>query len=124
LYALYVELELNYFGYNHFILLALSGLPICSLPFLLFIDDFGTHHNIYYALKGYYIIPTSLLYYEYRRLGNLFTFTFGPYGIDMANALPLFQNPLHDLGKGIIMLINSVNMVITTRILAFTNNMP
>jgi hypothetical protein len=79
---------------------------------------------MYCALKGYYIIPTGLLYYEYRRLGNLFTLTLGPYGIDMADALPLFQNPLYDLGKGIIMLINGVDMVITTRILAFTGNIP
>jgi hypothetical protein len=124
LHALYVELELNYFGYNHFILLTLSGLPICSLPFLLFINNFGTYCNIYYALKGYYIIPAGLSYYEHRRLGNLFTLTLGPHGIDMANTLPLFQNPLYDLGKGIIMLINGVNMVITTRILVFTSNMP
>jgi hypothetical protein len=79
---------------------------------------------MYYALKGYYIIPAGLSYHEYRRLGNLFTLTFGPYGIDMADALSLFQNPLHDLGKGIIMSINSINMVIITGILAFTGNMP
>jgi hypothetical protein len=79
---------------------------------------------MYYALKGYYIIPTGLSYYEYRRLGNLFTLTLGPYGIDMADTLPLFQNPLHNLGKGIIMSINGVNMVITTGILAFTSDMP
>jgi hypothetical protein len=79
---------------------------------------------MYYALKGYYIIPAGLLYYEHRRLGNLFTLTLRPYGIDMADALPLFQNPLHDLGKGIIILINSINMVITTGILAFTGNIP
>jgi hypothetical protein len=42
----------------------------------------------------------------------------------MADALPLFQNPLHDLGKGIIMSINGVDMVITTGILAFTGDMP
>jgi hypothetical protein len=124
LHVLCVELELDYFGYNHFILLVLSGLPICSLPFLLFIDDFGAYHNMYCALKGYYIIPASLSYYEHRRLGNPFTLTFGPYGTDMADTLPLFQNPLYDLGKGIIMSINSVDMVIITRILAFTGDIP
>jgi hypothetical protein len=79
---------------------------------------------MYYALKGYYIIPIGLSYHKHRRLGNLFTLTLRPHGTDMADALPLFQNPLHNLGKGIIMLINGVNMVITTRILAFTSNMP
>jgi hypothetical protein len=79
---------------------------------------------MYCALKGYYIIPTSLSYYEHRRLGNLFTLTLRPYGIDMANTLSLFQNPLYNLGKGIIISINSINMVITTGILAFTSNMP
>jgi hypothetical protein len=124
LYALYIELELNHFGYNYFILLSLSGLPICSLPFLLFIDDFGTHYNMYYALKGYYIVPAGLLYYEYRKLGNLFTLTLRPHGTNMADTLPLFQNLFYDLAKGIIMLINSINMIITTSILAFTSDMP
>jgi hypothetical protein len=124
LYALYVELELDHFGYNYFILFLLSELPICSLPFLLFINNFGTHHNMYCALKGYYIIPAGLLYYKYRRLGNLFTLTLRPYGTDMADALPFFQNSFYDLAKGIIMLINGINMIITTGILAFIGDMP
>jgi hypothetical protein len=79
---------------------------------------------MYHALKGYYIIPTGLLYYEYRRLGNLFTLTLRPHGTDMANALPFFQNSFYNLAKGIIMLINSINIIITTGILVFTGDMP
>jgi hypothetical protein len=79
---------------------------------------------MYCALKGYYIIPAGLLYYECRRLGNLFTLTLRPYGIDMADALPFFQNSFYNLAKGIIILINGVNIIITTGILVFTSDMP
>lgn len=45
---------------------------LISFPYMLFIDDFGEHRNMYHALKVFYLIPACLSYGEQRKSANVF----------------------------------------------------
>ena len=62
------DLEVEHYGREAIEAFASTEeLPSLSLPFILFIDDFGIHRNMYRALKGFYITPASLGYQERRK---------------------------------------------------------
>ncbi|PYH93714.1 hypothetical protein BO71DRAFT_278728, partial [Aspergillus ellipticus CBS 707.79] len=95
-----------------------------SIPFLLFIDDFGVHRNMYKALKAFYLTPAGLTYRERRYLDNSFTLTLGPHGAKMEDSIQAFKKEIWTLSQGFYAYLYGVRTVITASIIAFTGDMP
>ncbi|KAE8357875.1 hypothetical protein BDV27DRAFT_150949 [Aspergillus caelatus] len=110
MHPLRAELELAHFGRAHFLSCSAKTRRIRSVPFLLFIDEFGAHRNMYRALKAFYLIPAGLSYSARRQVGNLFTLTLGPHGAAVEDVIASFQGSFKDL--------------ISAFIMAFTGDMP
>lgn len=76
------DIEVDYFGRDSleaFTNQGRDGMPSLSLPFVLFIDDFEVYHNIYRALKAFYLIPICLDYIKRQKPSNGFTLILGLY---------------------------------------------
>jgi hypothetical protein len=68
LHTLRAELELNQYGRDYFQSHMSSGNEqSVSMPLQLFIDGFGVFRNTYRSLKGFYLIPACLPYFERRK---------------------------------------------------------
>jgi hypothetical protein len=123
MHPLRAELELRHFGREYFLWLA-GQEHVCSVPFQLFIDDFGAHRNMYRAIKGFYITPAGLSYQERRSLANSFTLTLAPHGAELDDTVPTFEKDLGILEKGFYSKLNGQSTIITAAIMAFTGDMP
>ncbi|KAL8798951.1 MAG: hypothetical protein Q9200_007661 [Gallowayella weberi] len=96
------ELEVEEFGREY---LAANfdnrdGRKHSSFPFVLFIDDFGIHRNMYRALKAFYWIPAALPYTERRKLANVFTITLAPHGSRVDDVVNAISYDIRNLDKG------------------------
>lgn len=116
------ELEVEYFGRDyvetHF------SRSHTSFPYLLFIDDFGVHRNMYRALKAFYIIPACLSYDERRKIANVFTLTLGPHGAQMNQVVEAFARPIQELDHGVEIDINGVSEFVCAFVMTFVGDMP
>lgn len=100
-------------------------LPCISMPYVLFVDDFGVHRNMYRALKAFYLTPANLPYYDRRKTMNSFTLTLGPHGASMDDIISNMQDDLITLAKGIEMDIgNDTLALVRGFILVITGDMP
>jgi hypothetical protein len=54
-----------------------------SLPYILYVDEFGAHRNTHRSLRAFYLSPARLDYKERRQVSNQFTMTMGPHGADI-----------------------------------------
>jgi hypothetical protein len=101
------ELEVDFFGRDNLERFVWSEeQPTISLSFILFIDDFGIHRNMYRAAKAFYLIPACLSFVERQKIANVFTLTLGPHGADPQDVINAFKNSMVLLAKGITMDIN------------------
>ncbi|KAL8755627.1 MAG: hypothetical protein Q9184_004742 [Pyrenodesmia sp. 2 TL-2023] len=96
------ELEVEEFGRRHLheAFSGENGKRVLSLPFALFVNDFGIHRNSYRALKAFYWIPSALPYDERRKLSNVFTLTLGPHGASMEDVVEAFYRDFRTLDRG------------------------
>ena len=116
------ELEVHCFGRQR--LEDLTATPYKSLPYLLFIDDFGVHRNMYRALKAFYLIPACLEYSERRKLANVFTLTLGPHGASLDDVVEAFHRPIQDLDQGIELDINGEVVKVCAFSITLLGDMP
>lgn len=124
MHTLRAETELAYHGQDFFLARSARHTYTRTIPFLLFINKFGVHHNMYNACKGFYIIPAGLSYSERRQVRNLFTLTLGPHGTSTANVISSFQESLDKLYHDMSMSINGITTIVSAYIMAFTGDMP
>lgn len=113
------ELEVEYFGREHLA----EGFGT-SLPYLLFIDDFGIHRNMYRALKAFYLIPACLSYEERRKVENVFTLTLGPHGATIDAVVGAFSRSIRQMDCGLEMTINGETERVCAFNMAFLGDMP
>lgn len=118
------ELELEHFGRNHLEDLGRKKGKTLSLPFLLFIDDFGVHRNMYRAIKAFYAIPAGLGYNERRKLSNTYVLTLGPHGADPQTTIASFNKQLEELDRGSVINVGGIPHRVCSFVLAFTGDMP
>ena len=116
------ELEVSHFGRETLESTALE--PFLSFPYLLFVDDFGIHRNMYRALKAFYLIPACLGYDERRKLANVFTVTLGPHGADIDNVIESLRQPIRELDSGLELDINGKNSKVVAFVMTFLGDMP
>lgn len=118
------ELEIEYFGRPHLEELSREKGKTLSLPFLLFVDDFGVHRNMYRAVKAFYAIPAGLAYSDRRKLSNTYVLTLGPHGADPETTIASFVEQLAELDRGSLMKVDGVPHRVSAFVLAFTGDMP
>ena len=76
------------------------------LSYLLFIDDFEIHKNMYRALKTFYIISICFFYVERKKVINVFTLTLKFHDVEMKNVVKNFRKSIRKLDKNLNMKIN------------------
>jgi len=118
------ELEMEHFGRDQLCAFATSDMPRLSLPIILFVDDFGVHRNMYRALKAFYWIPANLPYPERRKLANVFTFSLGPHGADLADIINAFKKAYTALAEGVVLEINGQMTLVRAFIITMIGDMP
>ena len=91
------ELKIVYFERQHFeIFFSISH---TSFFYLLFIDDFGVHRNMYRALKAFYLISTCLIYEDRRKVINVFTLILSFHEAKILNVVKVFFRLIRQLDR-------------------------
>ena len=116
------ELEVAYFG-RATLEAIVARSPLC-LPYLLFVDDFGVHRNMYRALKAFYLIPACLDYDERRKLANVFTLSLGPHGANIKDVVEAFSRPLRQLDRSTDLEVNGITTTVWAFAITFLGDMP
>ena len=94
------------------------------MPILVFVDDFGIFHNMYRALKGFYVTLAGLPYSECWKIANNFTLTLGPHGANLSQTVSCFKKAFQDLLLGKEFCINGECVILNISVIAFTADMP
>ena len=94
--------------------------PVQSLPILLFINDFGIHHNMHQSLKAFYMTLAGLPYSTHSKVANVLTLTLGPHGAQMADVVSSFKEAFKELMTGKWVLHNGDMTFININVLALT----
>ena len=122
LHSLRGELEVQ--CYTRPYLSQLSQRGTIALPFMLFIDDFGVHRNMYKALKGFYLSPATLSYSNRRRLANHYTISLGPHGVSVDDMVDSFCSEFQSLDRGMTMEVHGQARTVCAFVLGLTGDMP
>jgi hypothetical protein len=85
----------------------ISSQQYILLLFILFINDFSIHRNMYQALKGFYITLACLLYNKRRKPANKYTLTLGLYSASINDIISSILAGLNTLGHSVVVDINS-----------------
>ena len=117
------ELEVECYGRSNLIEIFTSR-QVISLSFMMFIDDFGIHRNMYCALKAFYWIPANLPYKERRKLANIFTLSLGPHGADIEDVVRSFVKLFKGLDHGCQMKLGDEIITVCAFTMAFLGDMP
>ena len=94
-----------------------------SFSYLLFIDDFDVHRNMYRFLKAFYIISTCLFYVERRKIINVFTFTLKFHEVDMQIVVKVFRRFIQKFDKKLNMKVNDSMKIVFFFVMIFLNDM-
>lgn len=116
------ELEVQHFGREY--VEEAFGKPHVSFPYLLFIDGFGIHRNMYRSLKAFYLIPAALPYKERRKIANIFTLTLGPHGAEIKDVVEAIRRPIQKLDACMDMDFNGSTERVCAFNMAFLGDMP
>ena len=116
------ELEVECYGRER--LSEAFGKPHLSLPYLLFIDDFGVHRNNYRSLKAFYLTPAALSYKERRKVANVFTLTLGPHGAKIEDIIGSISKSMRRLDRGVDLIINGEAKFVCAFGIALLGDMP
>jgi hypothetical protein len=75
----WADLEVEYYSRDNIkaFVSSSNAVQLPSPSFILYIDDFGIHRNMYRALKGFYFPSACLDYQEQWKIFNEFTLTLG-----------------------------------------------
>ena len=76
--------------------------------YLLFIDEFEIHRNMYRFLKIFYLISICLLYRERWKIVNTFTLTLKSYDVDMKNVVETIRKSIQELNICLKIKINDI----------------
>ena len=79
------------------------------LFYLLFINDFNVHKNMYKILIFFYLISTNLIFHKRRKIINMFIFIFELHKIALKNVINVITKFIRQLNKNIILNINNKN---------------
>ena len=94
-----------------------------SFSYLLFIDDFEVHRNMYCALKAFYFILACLFYFERRKMINVFTLTLKFHEIQLKDVVEVFRKFLKKLNTELKMNINDQDHIVCVFVMTFLKNM-
>ena len=94
-----------------------------SFLYLLFIDDFKIHRNMYRALKAFYFIFACLFYFERRKMINVFILTLKSYETQLKDVVEVFRKSLKKLNIELKMNINDQDHIVCAFVMTFLKNM-
>lgn len=103
-----------------------TGLKHISVPYTLFLDDFGLYRNAYHSLAGLYIQPACLDEPGRFTLQNMFVLMIGPFGCTINDIATCLQDETVNLGRGIRTTIDPDDspVILTVFPLCITGDMP
>ena len=94
-----------------------------SFSYLLFIDDFQIHRNIYCTLKTFYFILAYLFYFEQKKIINVFILTLKFYEIQLKDVVKVFRKLLKKLNIKLKININDQNHIVCAFVMTFLKDM-
>ena len=94
-----------------------------SFSYILFIDDFDVHRNMYRALKVFYMIFVCLSYKKRRIIANVFILTLKSHEVKMNDVVKNFFKFIQKLNKEINLKINEHFEFVCVFAMIFINDM-
>ena len=98
------ELEINCYDRNYLKMFCTRSHVFFS--YILFIDDFDVHRNMYRALKAFYMISVCLSYEKRRIIANVFILTLESHEVKMNDVIEGFFKFIQKLNRGVNLKIN------------------
>ena len=115
------ELKVQYFDREHFA--KVFNKSYISLSYLLFIDDFEIHKNIYRALKIFYLISVCLSYVERRKMTNVFTLTLSFHDANVQDVMKVFSKSIRQLDRDVELVVNKERKIVCAFTMIFFEDM-
>lgn len=101
-----------------------GGRKIVSLPFGIFLDDFGLYRNTYRSLPGLYFQPWNLCQSERFLMRNMFVLMIAPFGCSTMEIARCLEDETISLERGIDFELDGEIVRLIMFPLAFTGDMP
>ena len=115
------ELKISYFDREH--VEAYFENSHTFLSYMLFIDDFEIHRNMYRVFKVFYLISVNLSYDERRKLINVFILTLNFHDVIIDDVINTFAKSIKQLNRDINLIINENEQKICVFSMSLLENM-
>ena len=114
------ELKIQYFDRKHFA--KVFNKSHISLFYLLFIDNFKLHKNMYRALKNFYLILIYLSYVERKKMTNVFILILSFHDINVQDMMKVFNKSIRQLNRDVEFIVNKKRKIVCAFIIIFFEN--
>ena len=115
------ELKVQYFDREHFA--KVFNKSHTSLSYLLFIDDFEIHRNMYRVLKIFYLISVCLSYVERRKMTNVFILTLNSHDANVQDVMKVFNRSIRQLDRDVELVVNEERKIVCAFTMIFLKDM-
>ena len=121
-HAICEELKIAHFDQDHLIQIFISS-TVCSLPLILFVDDFDIHRNMYQAFKAFYWISVCLSYNEQHKIVNVFILFLELHRVNINDVVEVFIKSVQKLDEKHHLNINEINTLVCIFTMMLIKNM-
>lgn len=118
------DIEVAHYGRDHLLDFDRDDVETVSVPFNLFLDDFGVFRSMTRSFKAFYITPVALSYWERRKPNNTFVLTLAPHKASLDKVVCNLEEDMAALAHGITMEINGITTLVKAFPLILTGDMP
>ena len=121
LHSTRAKLKISHFDRNH--VKRFFSQTHLFLLYLLFIDEFEIHRNMYRSLKAFYLIFANLSYEKRRKIINVFTLTLESHDVVFENVVKVFFKDIKQLNRDFALFVNDIETEICFFVMKLIDDM-
>ena len=121
LHSTRAELKISHFDRDH--VKRFFSQTHLSLLYLLFIDEFEVHRNMYRSLKAFYLIFANLSYEKRRKIVNVFTLTLESHDVALEDVVKIFFRDIRQLNRNFALSVNDIETEICSFVMRLIDDM-
>ena len=91
--------------------------------YLLFIDEFEVHRNMYRSFKTFYLIFANLSYERKRKIVNVFTLILESHDVAFENVVKIFFKNIRQLNRNFVLFVNDIEIEICFFVMKLIDDM-
>ena len=121
LHSIRAKLKISHFDRNH--VKRFFSQTHLFLLYLLFIDEFEIHRNMYRSLKAFYLIFANLSYEKRRKIVNVFTLTLEFHNVALETVVKVFFKNIKQLNRNFALSVNDIEIEICFFVMKLIDDM-